>query len=108
MTLLRDLVRCPLCQSPDVVYSCEPKCCFNHVCSNCKATFQLVTHKTGVRDADTPIDATAPESGDPAAACAVCHELKLAVVTSGDEGKVLLLCAGCRSVVELAYEDVAA
>jgi hypothetical protein len=107
MALLRDLVRCPVCASPDVVYSCEPKCCFNHVCANCKATFQLVTHKAGQRDPTTPIDACDPESGDPAAACAVCHELRLAVLSS-DQGKVVLLCAGCRAILELSCEDIAA
>jgi len=65
-----------------------------------------VTHQTGQRDTLTRFVASEPESGDPAAACAVCHELKLTVLGS-DQGKVLLLCAGCRAVVELAYEDVA-
>jgi hypothetical protein len=104
---LRDIVHCPLCGSSDVVYSCEPKCCFNHVCSECKATFQLTTHQTGGCDFQSASDANDPESAEPTAACAVCHGMKLGVV-SYENGRGILLCSDCRSLLELAYEDIAA
>ena len=44
---LKEVVRCPQCNSADVVYSCEPKCCYNHVCAECRSTFELNTVKTG-------------------------------------------------------------
>mgnify|MGYP001619709065 CR=1 FL=1 len=38
---------CPSCGSREITYTCEPKCCFNHVCNHCHASFMLVTEKLG-------------------------------------------------------------
>ncbi len=104
---LKEVVRCPMCGGADVVYSCEPKCCFNHVCSDCKATFQLITRETGRTDTQAATDATEPPSAEPTAACAVCHSLKLGLL-GREEGKLLVLCADCRAVLVLAYDEIAA
>lgn len=106
-TTLSDVVRCPLCHSAAVVYSCEPKCCFNHVCGECRASFQLVTTKTGRFDRERTIAADDPPSGDPTAACAACESLKLAVLSSAGENQAVLLCANCRALLELAIEELA-
>jgi hypothetical protein len=101
---LREVVRCPECGSRDVVYSCEPKCCFNHVCADCKTTFQITTSKSG-RSEPTAGDVAKPESGDPTTSCCVCHGLRVAALAPGGED-VSLICGDCKAVLTLLYEDV--
>ena len=52
MTLKPLAFACPQCGSYEVVYSCKPDCCFNHVCSQCYTTFEPVTTKTGELTSD--------------------------------------------------------
>jgi DNA-directed RNA polymerase subunit RPC12/RpoP len=101
---LRDIVRCPECGSRDVVYSCEPKCCFNHVCADCKTTFQITTEKAG-RDDPSVGEVSRPESGDPTTSCCVCHSLRVGVI-SAEQGPPQLICGDCKAVLTLQYEDV--
>jgi hypothetical protein len=103
---LNDIVRCPTCGGSDIVYTCEPKCCFNHLCADCRTTFQLVTRKTGRVLNVWSIAAEEPPSGDPTAACSACESLALAVLD--EEGKPCVVCASCHTALELAYEDIAA
>ena len=101
---LKDVVVCPSCGGAEIVYSCEPKCCFNHVCADCRSTFEINTAKTGRFDRTTPIEVTEPDSSDPTTACASCESLRVAVLsTSSDE--TLLLCADCRAVSRLLIEE---
>jgi len=102
---LKEIIRCPQCGGGDIVYSCEPKCCFNHVCGDCRSTFEINTQKTGRFDRETPIEAIEPDSGEPTTGCAQCDSLKLAVLTTGEE--TLLLCSNCRAVLKLAIEEFA-
>lgn len=101
---VKDVVRCPTCGSPDIVYTCEPKCCFNHLCSECRTTFQLLTRKSG-RQHSQAIQAEEPASGEPAAACAACDGLRLAAADR--IAPPLLVCADCRATLDLCYEDIA-
>ncbi len=101
---LKDLIRCPKCGGAEIIYSCEPKCCFNHVCADCRSTFEINTQKAGRFDQQTPIDAREPESGDPTTGCAACDSLKVAVISVSDS-ETLLLCANCRAVLRLAIEE---
>jgi DNA-directed RNA polymerase subunit RPC12/RpoP len=116
---LRDIVRCPECGSRDVVYSCEPKCCFNHVCADCKTTFQITTAKTGRTDQTTG-DVSRPESGDPTTSCCCCHSINVGALTTNApatnaihtpatmaDSEVLLVCGDCRAILTLQYEDIA-
>ncbi len=105
---LSEVVRCPQCHGAAIIYSCEPKCCFNHVCGDCRSSFQLVTGKTGRFDREARIEAVEPASGEPTAACAACESLRLAVVSSAGENQATLVCGDCRAVLELAIEDFAA
>jgi hypothetical protein len=101
---LKELIRCPKCGGADIVYSCEPKCCFNHVCADCRSTFEINTVKTGRFDRETSLQAEEPLSGEPTTGCANCESLRVAVLTrEGDE--TLLLCADCRAVLKLAIEE---
>ena len=45
-------LHCPECGSNDIVYTCEPSCCFNHVCTACRAVFYPSTAATGRTRAD--------------------------------------------------------
>jgi hypothetical protein len=101
---LKEIVRCPQCGGSDVIYSCEPKCCFNHVCADCRSTFELNTQKTGRFDQETAISGEEPQSGDPTTGCASCESLKVAVLTSSKD-ETLLLCANCRAVSKLVVEE---
>ena len=101
---LKDLIRCPKCGGAEIVYSCEPKCCFNHVCADCRSTFEINTHKTGRFDLDAALQFGEPESGEPTTGCAACDSLKLAVLSSNGD-QTLLLCGHCRAVLSLAIEE---
>jgi hypothetical protein len=104
--VIKDVVRCPTCGGSEIVYTCEPKCCFNHLCADCRTTFQLLTKKTPRTWQAEPVRAEEPPSGDPIAACAACECLRLAVVA--DDGGTSIVCGACNSVLELDYQDVAA
>lgn len=104
---LKDLIRCPHCQGADIVYSCEPKCCFNHVCADCRSTFEINTRKTGRFDREASIPAIEPESGEPTTACAACQSLRVAVLST-DGNETLLLCGDCRAVSRLVIEEFVA
>jgi hypothetical protein len=103
---LKEVIRCPQCRGANIVYSCEPKCCFNHVCADCSSHFELNTERAGRFDRETPISALEPESGEPTAACAHCESLKVAVLDGANE-RLELLCADCRTVSRLLIEGVA-
>lgn len=94
---------CPLCGSADVFYSCEPKCCFNHVCADCRASFEPVTRFTGAfRHGLQPPDPP-PDSSDPTVACAKCESI--AVYVDSDQA---LVCTGCGAVLVLELTEIAA
>ncbi len=104
-TSLKEIIRCPVCQGPEVVYSCEPKCCFNHVCADCRTTFLINTEKTGRFDHSVALDAADPDSTDPTTGCANCESLKVTVLSS-DAAETLLICARCHAISRLLIEDV--
>ncbi len=106
-TALKDIIRCPQCGGAEIVYSCEPKCCFNHVCADCRSTFELNTAKTGRFDHQSAIQAEEPASGEPTTGCTNCDSLKVAVL-SASEGETLLLCGTCRAVLRLEVEEFVA
>jgi DNA-directed RNA polymerase subunit RPC12/RpoP len=101
---LKDVIACPKCGGNNVVYSCEPKCCFNHVCADCRSTFELNTERTGQLDHQTPISAVEPDSSAPTTICANCGSLRVAVLSS-IPGETLLLCADCRAISKLRVEE---
>jgi len=101
---LKELIKCPQCGGHEIVYSCEPKCCFNHVCADCRSTFEINTERTKTFDHQTPIDAEEPLSGDPTTGCPNCDSLKLAVLSSS-ETETLLLCGKCHAVSKLVIEE---
>jgi hypothetical protein len=103
---LKEVIKCPHCGGGEVVYSCEPKCCFNHVCADCRSTFEINTRKTGEFDQVAAALAEEPPSGDPTTGCAACECLKIAVVQRGDE--TLVVCGKCGAVSKLVIEEFVA
>ena len=105
MNLIPISVACPHCGSGDVFYSCNPACCYNHVCNKCYTTFELETTRAGeVRENfAVPPD---PVSAAPAAPCARCHEPKVFAVSDAGPPPQFV-CAACKALLTLAYAEVA-
>lgn len=105
MTLKPLTVSCPKCGSSDILYSCKPDCCFNHVCNACYTTFELETERVGELQDDfgsvPEQDPTAPTA--PCARCGECRVFEIA----GD-GERRLLCGDCRALLRLEITEVAA
>ena len=93
---------CPVCQSSEVFYSCNPGCCFNHVCSECGTTFEPATTLAGGAVTGLVRPDPMPEAGDPTVACAKCDSTDVYMLEGGG-----LVCAKCGSLLNLEIEEVA-
>ncbi|MBM3813888.1 MAG: hypothetical protein FJW20_19850 [Acidimicrobiia bacterium] len=93
---------CPKCGSRAIVYSCEPKCCFNHVCSDCTSTFQPATEATGGKLTGVAPPDPLPDCTEPAAPCTKCESI---AVFQLDDGR--LVCTDCGTLLRLLYTEVA-
>lgn len=93
-------VACPKCGSNDVLYSCKPECCFNHVCNHCYTTFELETTRVGeLKEAfELPPE---PDSSGPTAPCARCGEPKVFVISDGTASAPQYLCVACKALLTL-------
>ena len=104
---LAEVVRCPNCSGRDIIYSCEPKCCFNHVCADCRSTFEINTERTG-RAVEAGLEPVPePASSDPTTACATCESLRVAVFSS-DATETLLRCGACGALSRMKIEEFVA
>jgi len=103
MLLFPISVSCPQCGSQDVLYSCQPMCCFNHVCNHCYTTFELETTKVGeMQEAFAmPPD---PDPSSPTAPCARCGEAKVFAIA--DSQDVQYLCVSCKALLALHFTEV--
>src|SRR5215469_7277237 len=97
--------RCPKCGSWNVVYSCEPDCCFNHVCEDCLGSFQLATRDLGRSITGLIEEGPATESCTPTARCARCQSLGVRSAAASDETRAAAVCVACEAVLELVYEQ---
>jgi hypothetical protein len=96
-------ISCPQCGSKDVVYSCQPTCCFNHVCNNCYSTFELETTKVGEwrEEFAAPPD---PEPSGPTAPCARCGEAKVFAIADSQDPQYV--CVSCKALLSLSFTAV--
>ncbi len=101
---MKDIVRCPKCGGAEIVYSCEPKCCFNHVCADCRSTFEINTVKTGQAMGEVATKIEEPQSGEPTTCCASCESLRVAVLKSEDN-QTLLFCGDCGAISKMVIEE---
>ncbi len=108
MTLTPISVPCPQCGSTsDVVYSCNPACCFNHVCGRCYTTFELATTKAGEASGDFGPLPPEPDPTGPTVPCARCGEIKLFAIADGGRPTGQLLCVSCKALLTLDFTEVA-
>ncbi|MBI3325769.1 MAG: hypothetical protein HYZ81_03580 [Nitrospinae bacterium] len=106
MTLRPLTVRCPACASADVTYTCEPKCCFNHLCGACYTTFELFTRPMGGTLTVEEMPSGERDSLAPTAACARCESLDVYVIEREDSSPNQLVCAACHALLELGFASV--
>jgi hypothetical protein len=108
MTLAPVVVACPECGSTrDVVYSCKPECCFNHVCANCYTTFELSTNRVGEATEDLGPLPPDPDPASPTAPCARCGECKLFAIVSNGTPSDQMVCVSCRALLTLEFSEIA-
>jgi len=104
---------CPKCGSADITYSCEPKCCFSHVCGNCYFQFWPVTSFTGEEMAGVEPPPGEKDCLLPTTECARCHSLNVCSPRFHTERGSLegnrgtFVCADCRAVLSLKYSEEA-
>jgi len=93
---------CPVCGSADVFYTCTPNCCFNHVCNDCRATFEPVTRATGAAQFGIAPPDLMPDSTEPTVACARCDSINVWALEDSR-----LVCGDCGSILVLEITEVA-
>ena len=104
MTLTPISVACPQCASADVLYSCKPECCYNHVCNHCYTTFELETTKVGEIQEDFEMPPDSDPSG-PTAPCARCGEAKVFAIV--DTPEPAYFCISCKALLTLSLTEIA-
>ena len=99
-------VQCPSCGSSDITYTCEPKCCFNHICADCYTTFELFTEALGrtCTALQTPLEEH--DSLAATVACARCESLEVYRLTPTDGASEELVCVACRALLRLRIDAV--
>lgn len=91
---------CPRCGGGEFVYSCEPSCCFNHVCVGCRAAFQTATVALGGKLQGLAPPDPLPDCTEPAAPCCECRSV--AVYRVDDE---VCVCTDCGARLRLELGD---
>jgi len=99
-------VQCPACGSSDVTYTCEPKCCFNHLCGACYTSFELFTQPTGGTLKAMEVPPAERDSLAPTVACARCESLDVYMVGGEESSPNHLVCAACHTLLELGFSSV--
>ncbi len=94
-------VSCPKCKSDDMTYTCEPICCFNHLCGKCYTAFELSTNLKGEHDGLVEPPAGETDTCAPTVACARCESLDVFLMDPGKSESVYAVCASCRALLEL-------
>ncbi|MGH9431687.1 MAG: hypothetical protein ACRD3T_09105 [Terriglobia bacterium] len=106
MKLVPLIVQCPQCASPNVVYSCNPTCCFNHVCGDCYATFELSTTIADAPITDSGLIPSPPDATNPTAPCARCGECVVFMIEENTSAVPRLVCASCKTILHLQIENI--
>src|SRR5215831_4753437 len=104
MRLLPLSLACPQCGSNEVLYSCSPSCCFNHVCSGCYTTFEPVTKRVGEFESELGQLPDLDASG-PTAACARCGAINLFRLE--DDSRLRgVVCGSCRALLAVELTEI--
>jgi hypothetical protein len=99
-------VPCPSCGSTDITYTCEPKCCFNHICAACYTTFELFTEPLGRTLTDVEKPRAERDCLAPTVACARCDSTEVYMVEPADGAQDELVCAACHALLRLGFDAV--
>jgi hypothetical protein len=99
-------VQCPSCGSSAITYTCEPKCCFNHICAACYTTFELFTEAlertlTGTEKPTSERDCLAPT-----VACARCESIEVYAIDQAESPQHTLICTDCEALLRLGFAAV--
>ena len=100
------VVQCPSCGSSDVTYTCEPECCFNHLCAACYTTFELFTEALGQVLTGTEQPPKERDSMAPTVACVRCDSLEVYMIEPAGGSPGTLVCAQCYSLLRLGFAAV--
>jgi len=99
-------VACPACGSENVTYTCEPSCCFNHVCGDCYSSFELFTELLGDNPGAGQKPSQERDSLAPTVACARCESLDVFMVEEAASPSRPLVCAACQASLQLGFASV--
>jgi hypothetical protein len=99
-------VQCPSCGSSDITYTCEPTCCFNHICDRCYTTFELFTEPLGQKLGGIETAPRARDSLAPTVACAQCGSLEVYRVIPEAGASGALVCLDCHAVLQLGFSGI--
>ena len=99
-------IRCPSCGASDITYTCEPKCCFNHICAACYTTFELYTESLDRTLTGLEKPAAERDSLAPTVACARCQSLAVYVLEPAGGAEHGLICTDCHTLLRLGFDAV--
>ena len=108
-------VGCPDCGSAAIVYSCDPHCCFNPLCADCRASFFHTTRllPTQAELGAWPVPGGSSDPTAPTAPCDRCGGLEVWSLVDPQDGGAPPegglqrgVCATCHALlaVEIARE----
>ena len=100
------LVQCPSCGSSEITYTCEPRCCFNHLCAACYCTFELFTEPLGRVLTGLGKPPQVRDSLAPTVACAQCDSIEVYRVERVGDSHGEQVCAECHALLRLGYAAV--
>jgi hypothetical protein len=100
------VVQCPACGSSEITYTCEPQCCFNHLCAACYTTFELFTEPLGRRLTGIEKPPQERDSLAPTVACVQCDSLEVYIVAPQDGARGALVCTDCHALLQLGFAAV--
>lgn len=93
---------CPTCSSAEIFYSCHTSCCFNHVCNDCRTTFELATDSAGEKLQGDFSDPGERDTSLPMAPCGACESVDV----YGLKDSSRLVCVSCRELLTLRFEKI--
>ena len=100
-------VNCPKCESSEITYTCEPNCCFNHLCGKCYTAFELSTNLKGEHDGLVGSSSGDIDTCAPTVACVRCESLEVFLLADvGEAASGNLVCASCQARLELVITPI--
>ena len=96
---------CPQCNAGKITYTCEPDCCFNHICDAWYTTFELATTSRHQSYPSSDFDTPERDSCDPTIPCQQCESIEVYQLTLEDN-MASLLCVDCHTLLDISYTNI--